>query len=782
MIEAIRWIGEYAVKGNLTEDTYLSGICLEILGSRTAGEKPFEQHVVFLNFNTKTRKIEIDFEKINANGKDSGMEYLWVGNNPGNKEQIFLTTDSPIYLLTKALPNLMKKGNEDLKTEIEQILNEFFDDSIVDPSKFELLNEKVEHLKSDLAIVKKDVMSSDTQKELNEKIKDLKNICGKIDNKCDLSSEGDYEKVKEIVESKCEELMNSNIEEKLVNKYKNDILKRLKPQGNKRESLLTNDLLLCRGIKKDEVSIYTIKLDGDLLTKHQEYRDLIYYEKINSLFDVKNKHYENNLTAKGRCSICENDDLATTSNATNLEFKFYMTDKLGFSSNLDGTFTKNYNICKECYQYLMIAENFIDNNLSTRIGGLKMYIIPHFIFKLEDLDLKKFSKYIKYSTNSIDNLESLSDFQKKLEKFREYEAIKNNFIINYLFYQKSKSEFKILKLIKDVPPSRLDLIRGKIQEICNLVDDNYGGNKRLKLDLNRIWYCIPIKGNEGSYSGFSRYLDILDAIFSDKIIDYNFLINQFTEVIRIIKFERKGYNIRIEQDFTDKIIQLNFLLLLFIKLKLLGGIDVGEKSNANIDEVGECMLPTEILDYWSDVALYEDEQKRALFLLGYLVGVIGNAQSTTGHKTKPILDKISFQGMSVEKLIRLSNDVLEKLKQYKKLKYKNEDTYSVLKSLLDNHIANWSLSNQENVFYTLSGYAFSNYLVREKSKSTYFEELKNVSEYIQKNKEDSIKTKEMEKTLEEAKGLAEEYKYSAARKLLKNIGILNKDKEVEQNE
>jgi len=783
MIEAIRRIGEYAVEGNLTKDTYLNGICLKIPEYRMDKKRSFEQYVVFLNFNTQTKKIEIDFEKINAGGKDSGKEYLWIGNNPGPKEQMFLTTDSPIYLFTKALPNLIKKVNGDFKTDIGQILNDFFDDSVVDPSKFETLTENVEYLKRDLTRVKNDMMSlnANAKKDLTEKIKELKIICGKMDIKCDLPSKGDFKNMKEIVESKCEELMNSNIEEKLVIKYKDDILKRLKSRGNKRESLLTNELLLCRGIKKDEVSVYTVKLDGNLLAKHQEYRNMVYYEKINSLFDVKSKNYSKNLTT-GVCSICEKDEsLATTSNATNLEFKFYMTDKIGFSSNLDGMFIKNYNICKECYHYLMIAENFIDNNLSTRIGGLKTYIIPHFIFKLDKLDLEKFSKYIKYSTNSIDNLNSLKDFQNGLERFKEYEANKNNFIINYIFYHKppSRSEFKILKLIKDVPPSRLDFIRNKVQEINKLVDDNYEGNKRLKIDLNQIWECIPIKkGEDGSYSGFSRYLDIIDAVFSDKSVNYNFMINQFTEVIRIIKFEREGYNIRIGQDFTDKINQLNFLLLLFIKLKLLGGIDVNEVSNANTGEIGESMLPKEILDYWSDVALYGGEQKRALFLLGYLFGVVGNAQSATGHKNKPILDKINFQGMGAEKLIRLSNDVLEKMKQYDLLQY-NEDTYSVLKSLLDNNIASWSLSNQENVFYTLSGYAFSNYLVRKRSKSMYFEELKKASEYIEKIKEDSSRTKEMGKILEEAKGLAEEYKYSAARKLLKNIEILNKDKEGE---
>lgn len=785
MIEAIKQVGEYALEGNLTNDSFLNGICLKVPEERADRE----QHVVFLNFNTQTKKIEIDFEKVNAGGKDSGKEYLWVGNNPGAKEQIFLTTDSPIYLFTKALPNLKKKVHGDFKTNIEQILNEFFNEGIVDPSKFDLLNEKVKDLRSDLNVVKKDVMSLNTKKDINEKIKELKSICGEMDIKCDLSSKGDIKKVKERVVSKCEELMNSNIEEKLVKKYKEDISRRMKPQGNKRESLLTTDLLSIKSISRDKVSIYTVRFDGDLLASNQEYKDIVYYEKINSLFDVKHKTYKKNLTLEGKCSICEKNDLLTTSNATNLDFKFYMTDKLGFSSNLDGKFTKNYNICKECYQYLMIGENFIDGNLSTRIGGLNTYVIPHFIFKVDNLDIKKFSNYVKLSTNSITNLKSLKDFQKELGKFRDYETEKNNFIVNYLFYHSppGSSEFKLLKLIKDVPPRRLDIIRGKEEEISNLVDDNYGGNNALKVNLDKTWGCIPIKKVKDKKTkpiGISRYLIILDAIFSDRKIDYNFLINQFTETIRIIKFEREGYNIWTKQDFTNKILQLNFLLLLFSKLKVLGGLDMSEMSNTNIGEVGEGMLPKEILDYWSDVVLYEEEQKRALFLLGYLVGEIGNAQSATGHKKKPILDKINFQGMGTDKLRRLANDVLEKLRQNKgsdgkTLLEHNEDRYSVLKLLMDNNIANWNLSNQENVFYTLSGYAFSNYLVRKRSKDKYFEELKKVSEYIEKANEEDKDTEEEETILEEVRELGENYKYFEARKLLKKIEIPNKDKEVE---
>ena len=83
------------------------------------------------------------------------------------------------------------------------------------------------------------------------------------------------------------------------------------------------------------------------------------------------------------------------------------------------------------------------------------------------------------------------------------------------------------------------------------------------------------------------------------------------------------------------------------------------------------------------------------------------------------------------------------------------------------------------MFYSLSGYAFSNYLARKRSKDKYFEEFKKVSEYLEKAKERGNGTVKMDKILEEARDLAKNYKYSDARKILNKIEIANKDKEVE---
>jgi CRISPR-associated protein Csh1 len=538
---------------------------------------------------------------------------------------------------------------------------------------------------------------------------------------------------------------------------------------------ITKNLLSTINLNADKVSLYTIKIDNVLICQREEYMNMIFNVKIEMLFN-ENGDYKDNFQ-KGICSICGKLK-ETTSNATNLDFKFYMTDKLGFSSNLDGRFTKNYNICKNCYQYLMIGENCINGYLRTQIGRLNTYVIPSFLFKINKLDIKEFSEYIKSSTNSIINMTSLSGFQKQLERFKEYEAEKNNFIINYLIYQKSKSEFKILKLIKDVPPSRLNFIRNKEQEISNLIDDNYGGNRKLKIDLNQIWSCIPIKkGRKGSYTEFSRYLDIIDAIFSNTRIDYDFLINQFIEVIRIVKFEREGYNISSKLGFTNKIFQLNFLLLFVKKLNILGGLNMNEMNNVNIKGIGN-FLPEEILDYWRDTEIYSNEYRKVLFLLGYLLGVIGNAQNTKDIKKEPILNKINFQGMGAEKLVRLANDVLEKLRQYDKLQY-NKEIYSALKLLMDNKMEEWKLSNQENVFYVLSGYAFSNYSGLQRYVNGIEEKMKQKDNEIQEAKMGGKNFTEQEYLLSEAKKLfyGEKKDYKRINEILKNIKIINKEAE-----
>jgi len=708
VLDAIKELGEYSIEGDLTKDKFLKNICKKLDDTK---------YVVFLNFDTKNDKIEIDLEKVNAGGKDSAKKYLWIGNFEGNKPPVNITTDQVSRLLTKTLPEVYKKIEEPLKSKISKILAQFF--TIADKNYY---------------IRPKMFNFSD---KVMEKLKEIENGLQKKEN---------------------------------VNETKKEIKNLIKE--------VTNSLLSSTELKIDEVAIYTVKMDDELVCETEKYRDMLFYDKIGSLFDEKNKNYKKNLNEKGKCFICR--EKYTTTNFTNLSFKFYNTDKLGFSFNLDDSYSKNLSVCKNCYQYLMIGEQLIANYANTHIGNIRVYVIPKFISKTSNFDTKDLLDIIIKYSESISNINSATNIKnlRKLQKeFQEYSKYIN---INYMFYKKSKNEFKILKLIKDIPPTRLNYIREKEEDIINLVDDKWDGKGEFKIDLNRIWGCIPLKQKKkgGGYEGISRYLDVIDAIFSKGWIDYNFLINQFIEITKIIKFDRPKYNIPPNQDIVNKIIQLSFLLLFLNKLgvlKNIGGINMNKKNEIEIEDLG--IIQEEIHEFWKDTEIYSDEKRKALFLLGYLIGEIGKKQDAKDIKNKPILNKINFQGMGKEKVMRLENEILEKLRQYKILEF-NENIFSLSHILLEKNMNNWKLSNQENVFYVLSGYAFSNYIVRKKSKEKYFGELKEKSEYIEKLKEEGKNIGKEEEILEKAKKLSEQNKYSDARKILNKIKI----EEVNKNE
>ena len=686
MIEAIKNIGEF-INAKEGKEKLLENLCIKLpLEKRNNKGEYIKQCIVTLNFDETNGKIICEIEAVK---EESGKEYLWLGNNPGNKPQIFLTSKNIDYLLEDSIANIQNKVEGNLKESLKKVLNEFFirenGKCTIKPEKFIFIDERKKFIEDKLGTVKNRLETANTKKEIDSIIKDIKNICSDIEEKFEVSPKSSSEELKNKILSKLDELNKIDIKDLLLKIYK-----------DKRKKFI-EDLLDSKSLTTDGVSIYSVKLNNDLLIKREEYRAMLFDEKIGCLFDINNKNYKKNLLKEGRCSLCDKTNIQTTSNATNLNFKFYMTDKIGFSSDFDGKFTKNFNICKECYMDLMAGERFIDNNMKTYIGGLRLYIIPTLLFKNADLNFVALSNSIKHLNNAIVNLDSLSKLDRKIIEFKEFRDEKNNFIINYLFYRKGKSDFKVLKLIKDVPPSRLTLINNKEFQIDQLIKESYKDNKIFKIDLRSIYYAIPISDNDVAYS---KFLEVLDAIFSDRKIDYSFLIDQFAEIIRIIHFAQNGYNISPKSSLEFKTIQLNFASLFFNKLNLLRGLKMNESK-------GNIAVPEEITKFWNDIGTYDDPRK-ALFLLGYIVGNVGNRQYKSGHETKPILNKINFQGMNIQTIIRLTNDIFEKLAQYKILGY-NETIFHQYKRLVDIYSNDWPLNNQENVFYILSGYSFSTY-------------------------------------------------------------------------
>jgi CRISPR-associated protein Csh1 len=564
----------------------------------------------------------------------TAKEFLWIGNTSPQPPQDRLTTTSLVYAISQVIPTLAEALPD---SNLKQQCEFIKDNYFYDMGKQNGQKERYRYILD----IEKLHLTNKTMSGIKDEIKDKKNLAKKM---------ADFV-AKEV-------------------------------------QIFIKDEL---SISKDEIALHTIQIDGKSLVNDKAYKDYLIKRKIEEPF----RDVTNNI-----CHVCGNKG-EITPDTTQLSFKYYMTDKIGFSSDIKGKkgFIKNFAICKNCYQSIMAGEAFIKNNLRTYLAETNVYIIPKFLFPTEGvIYLDKWSKYIIGFFNSAVSLENLKKFEQYIQEYLEYEDEKNNYILNILFYKQRQSEFKILKVIKDVPPSRIEELKGVASDIKDIADGILGEDNRWYLSLGAMYYLFPVRKKQNEVDN-KKVLEFYDALISGKPVSYLFLINEFVRLVKVYYFEEfNQYNIN-KGNFIHPILQANLLLLYLRKLNLLRG---GEKMG-----IEGLNLREDIKDFIDKIGY--SEEKTALFLLGYLIAEVANAQYKDGIENKPILDKVTYQGMNRTRLIRLVNDVFEKLRQYNK-KYKvlqyNEGLFAEMKKLMDKNIDIWNLTDTENVFYCLSGYAY----------------------------------------------------------------------------
>jgi CRISPR-associated protein Csh1 len=100
-----------------------------------------------------------------------------------------------------------------------------------------------------------------------------------------------------------------------------------------------------------------------------------------------------------------------------------------------------------------------------------------------------------------------------------------------------------------------------------------------------------------------------------------------------------------------------------------------------------------------------NETQKALFYLGRVLSQVAYAQFQKGHKNKPFLNKLNYNGMDKDAVMRLRLDLAEKAKQYN-IVNNVEYNFSQFTHLFHPNETENQLTNEENVFYILSGYSF----------------------------------------------------------------------------
>ena len=127
-------------------------------------------------------------------------------------------------------------------------------------------------------------------------------------------------------------------------------------------------------------------------------------------------------------------------------------------------FTRNFQACKDCFQGLLRAESFAQQNLNLKVGPLSFLVLPAFLREvgLNRADLEAWSQRLQVRVGVladisrwVEKIGGHGGLESELLDFLEDLALPfdNAALLNFLFYRKSKSEFRVLALVKEIRPS-----------------------------------------------------------------------------------------------------------------------------------------------------------------------------------------------------------------------------------------------------------------------------------------------------------------------------------------
>ncbi|MEW5762654.1 MAG: type I-B CRISPR-associated protein Cas8b/Csh1 [Bacillota bacterium] len=489
-----------------------------------------------------------------------------------------------------------------------------------------------------------------------------------------------------------------------------------KPRDKAREVLkavagaLRKRVLADLGIKALEAALWTVLLDGEPLAADPDYAALVLEWKQGMAAGDGAK------SAKGVCAVCGAADRPVTHDFAQLDFlKYYINDKLGAASGIseDG-FRRNFLACGDCFRGLVVAERYARQHLSLGVGQLDFLVLPAFLRDpaLSRADLEAWAERLKARIGAFANisrwLESLAGergLEAELADFLDELPYENVALLNFLFYRKSKSEFRVLGLVKDVAPSRIAHLLRHGNRLANRAAALLGPD-RWWLDLTRIYQLIPL-AESARAAEFKKLVHVYTALLAGEPLRCSFLVSQFVALAQIYRTGNfRGTNLRPpaagyeEAETARRMLQANLFLKFLRDEDLLRG---GRFLSQPLALEAE-LLPEDMRAYLAEMAY--DGPQAALFLLGYLLNQVGRAQGDAGYGNKPVLEKVNYNGMLWPKVVRLSNLLVDQLRQHDILRY-NEGLFAAMKRLLDAHRRGWPLTPEENVFYILSGYAYA---------------------------------------------------------------------------
>ncbi len=383
--------------------------------------------------------------------------------------------------------------------------------------------------------------------------------------------------------------------------------------------------------------------------------------------------------------------------------KIFVTTTKNYASGFDDkNYYQNYSMDADTRKYLKIGSDFIRGKLdapklSVRIAGILHYIIPQFLNN-DSLDT---DYYPKLQQNS----ESLFSKQEYLELT---EALADTieipmYWINYIAYQSDGNSVKIINHIKDVNKFHLNTVIDVFSKTGKDFKDWLGSERAF--NLQTTYYQIPVREKTTT----NQALSIFSSILEQRKIRKEILMEHFTELVLCHRYGRykayqniNAYTENFDVQIRDAVFHYTALIQALRSLNLLQLMEEIQVTE-NLEPIEETLsdYQQKIEKFFTDMN-YNQAQK-ALFYLGRALNTIAYTQSSKGHDKKPVMNKLNYNGMDKDDIVRLRCDLAEKAKQYSVVP-KTDYSFSHFSEYFDYN--QWNTKPKEALFFILTGYSF----------------------------------------------------------------------------
>jgi CRISPR-associated protein Csh1 len=411
-------------------------------------------------------------------------------------------------------------------------------------------------------------------------------------------------------------------------------------------------------------------------------------------------------------------------------YSMFVTTTKNFASTFsDKNFIKNYQVSSSNQVLLSRGSSFILEKLKTRIAGIRHCIIPQFRFNTE------FNENIFETINA--DVDLLFGFQKVLQNVirpieRNTEEI---FWITFLGFESDGNFFKTINTIQDVNSLYLRQVQKTFMQVNSKMTNTEGvswesimtvGKEQQKLLFNffTLYNIIPVRVDKEKRN---VALTLFKSILEKRPIERNVIFEHFKELILCHRFGRwEAYkNIYKNEKFDFACRDAVFKYLAFIeflkKLNILKDMENTQIHNedtplvsvSSSNEEGKKKITAQEIQAKIDaffLRMNYSNPQQAMFYLGRILDAVARKQAEKSYESKPVLNKINFNGLDVNAIRRLKGDLFEKTLQYREIHDNCKPLFGRFDSLFEyNHAESksWSMKPEESLFYLLSGYSFN---------------------------------------------------------------------------